>query len=96
MLEKDGLVKLVEECGELIQIASKKMARMDSDEHWDNAGSIRERMEDEIGDVMAAIRIVATNFGLDTARIMKRRREKEKLFLEWLIETNDAELTRSI
>ncbi len=96
MLEKNGLVKLVEECGELIQIASKKMARMDSDEHWDSAGSIRERMEDEMGDVMAAMRTVTANFGLDTARIMKRRREKEKLFLEWLLETNDAELTRSI
>ena len=31
MLEKNGLVKLSEECGELIQICCKKMTRMETE-----------------------------------------------------------------
>lgn len=86
MLEKNGLVKLVEECGELIQIASKKMARMDTNEHWDGAGSISERMEDEAGDVLAAIQIVAENFGLNPDKLAERQKRKYELFREWMNE----------
>lgn len=96
MLEKRGLVKLVEECGELIQVAAKKMTRMDSDEHWDGAGLLSTRLEDEMGDVMAAIQVVAESFGLDKERMMKRWEAKEKLFREWMAEPVDAEVARSI
>ncbi len=86
MLEKNGLVKLTEECGELIQIASKKMTRMNSDEHWDGAGSIKERLENEIADVAAASRIVMENFNLDEERIKRRYLEKFDLFQKWMRE----------
>ncbi|MBK6589868.1 MAG: hypothetical protein IPG22_16395 [Acidobacteria bacterium] len=86
MLEKLGLVKLVEECGELQQIAAKKMARMDTDEHWDGAGSLKERLEDEIGDVMAAVSVVVGNFDLDDDRIFARGDRKRELFEKWMTE----------
>lgn len=94
MLEKQGLVKLVEECGELIQIASKKMTRMDSDAHWDNAGSISSRMEDEIADVFAAATIVMENFNLNRERVSERADAKIKLFQTWMTEP-DSDLPRS-
>jgi NTP pyrophosphatase (non-canonical NTP hydrolase) len=83
MLEKDGLVKLVEECGELIQVAAKKMTRMETDEHWDKVGSLKRRLEEEMGDVMAAIKVVSDNFDLDFDYMFNRAQEKEKLFIEW-------------
>lgn len=86
MLEKDGLVKLVEECGELIQVAAKKMARMDTDDHWDGMGPLSERLEDEMGDVLAAIKTVALNFNLDIDRIIQRSEDKRKLFRKWMEE----------
>ncbi len=94
MLEKQGLVKLVEECGELIQIAGKKMTRMDSDAHWDNAGSISSRMEDEIADVFAAAMVVMENFNLDKNKVSERAEAKLKLFQTWMIEP-DSDLPRS-
>ncbi len=84
MLEKKGLVKLTEECGELIQVCSKKMARMNSDEHWDNAGKLSERLQDEIADVFAASMIVIENFGLDGKEIRKRAEEKEAKLRGWM------------
>lgn len=92
MLEMKGLVKLTEECGELIQIASKKMTRMDSDDHWDGAGKLSERLENEIADVIAACRMVTENFELDEHRILGRVIEKESLFRKWINE-EDKEVT---
>lgn len=89
MLEKLGLVKLVEECGELTQIAAKKMTRMDSDEHWDGNGTISERLENEIADVMAAAEIVIKNFGLDRNKIIDRSNKKFLLFTEWMNEKEE-------
>lgn len=86
MLEKNGLVKLTEECGELIQIAAKKMTRMDSDEHWDGAGKLSERLENEIADVFAAAQIVIENFNLNKRKIEHRFAVKFKLFQEWMLE----------
>lgn len=102
MLEKKGLVKLSEEIGELgqelcavlllkqlsrlEQVAAKKMTCMESDEHWDGAGSLKERLENEIGDVMAAAEQVIKNFGLDRNRIIDRSNTKFKLFETWMSE----------
>lgn len=90
MLEKQGLVKLVEECGELIQIASKKMTRMDSDEHWDGKGSLRTRMEDEIADVQAILEVIQHKFDLDLVRIQTRKLEKMICFIGWDKQPEDS------
>ncbi len=78
-----GLAKLVEECGELSQIAAKKMACMDSDEHWDGAGSIARRMEDELADVAAIGTFIVQKFSLSGERIKVRSALKLALFQQW-------------
>ena len=84
-----GLAKLVEECGELSQIAAKKMTCMDSDWHWDGNGSLKDRLEDEIADVLAAVGVVSLNFGLDDSRMAERVARKMKLFMEWDAKKDD-------
>lgn len=50
MLTGKGLAKLIEECGELIQVAGKKLAFYTTDVHPDGgpSPSLKRRMEDEI------------------------------------------------
>lgn len=78
-----GLAKLVEECGELTQIAAKKMARMDTDEHWDNQGPLLRRLEDELADVAAISTFVFQKFNLSASRIKERSALKLALFQKW-------------
>lgn len=79
-----GLAKLTEECGELMQVVGKKLAYYnDSAEHPDGGPPLSERMEDEMGDVLAAIEFVAQRLGLDEARIEVRARTKLALFQRW-------------
>lgn len=80
-LEHDGLVKLTEECGELIQAAMKRIACPD-DIHWDGS-DLKARLEDEIADVRAACFVVSVNFGLDEERIADRMQYKKSLFTYW-------------
>ncbi len=82
-MSNNGLTKLVEECGELAQIAAKKIAYPDTDEHPDGKGSMKTRMEDEMADVMAAIAFVCEKFGLDEARMFARGSMKTELFKKW-------------
>ena len=79
----DGLTKLIEECGELSQIASKKQAFMNTDTHPDGKGSMKKRLEEEMGDVLAACILVADNFGLDQEFLEKRVQKKLDLFRSW-------------
>lgn len=48
-----GVAKLVEECGEVIQVAGKLMMTHGSIVHW--TGNLRQLLLDEIADVEAAI-----------------------------------------
>jgi NTP pyrophosphatase (non-canonical NTP hydrolase) len=82
-LSDKGLAKLSEECAELIVEAQKKIAFMDTDEHPDNKGSLKERLENEIGDVLAAINVSSRLLNLDLDRISERKSEKIKLFNQW-------------
>ena len=77
-----GLTKLMEECGELVQIAAKKVAYPDVDIHPDGQ-NLNARLIEEMGDVLAAITFVATKIGLDTAAIFVRAEEKKQLYQEW-------------
>lgn len=81
-----GLAKLLEELGELAQVAAKKLAYPDTDEHPDGAGSLKTRMEDEIGDVLAIIDFVSHKFRLNTRRILDRKNEKAERFGRWDME----------
>lgn len=79
----NGLVKLSEELGELQQVVAKKMACMDTDEHWDGAGSLAKRMQDEMGDVLAAIEFVKETFSLDRDAVANRAYVKLHRFRGW-------------
>ncbi len=82
-MHAQGLTKLMEELGELTQIAAKKSAFMDTDEHPDGNGSMRERLECEMGDVMAAIGLVSETLGLSQGRIQRQCDHKTALFRKW-------------
>lgn len=81
-MDKNGLTKLIEECGELIQIAAKKSAFMHTDMHPD-CTDMRDRMEDEIADVLAACDFVMKHFQLNQEAIFDRSRDKFRTFEKW-------------
>ena len=79
----NGLAKLLEECGELSQVAAKKLAYFDTDEHPDGAGLLTLRMQDEAADVVAAITFVAMQFNFDQEEFHARIARKLALFERW-------------
>ena len=83
MMQFGGLTKLIEECGELVQIAAKKQAYFDTDTHPDGKGSMKRRLEEEMADVMAACVFVAEKFGLDGEFLEARTQKKLELFKSW-------------
>lgn len=77
-----GLAKLIEECGELIQVAGKLIAYPDGD-HPDGEPLLQERLMDEIADVQAAADFVTHNNPLDLDRIDERVHAKFVQFTVW-------------
>ena len=77
-----GLSKLVEEMGELGQVIGKLVGTGGEAHHWDGS-DLRERLHEEIGDVMAAIRFFAEVNRLDSARILARAESKFARFVQW-------------
>lgn len=78
----DGLAKLIEECGELIQVAGKRLAYFDTLHHPDGS-NLEQRLEEEMADVMAAIRFVSIHHGLSLATIAERADGKLDVFEAW-------------
>lgn len=77
-----GLSKLIEECGELLQVAGKLMATHGSPEHWD--GDLIPRLVEEIGDVQGAIGFfIFVNPEIDRGQVMERAIAKHRLFEKW-------------
>lgn len=83
MMAGDGLAKLIEECGELLQVAGKKLEYYSTDVHPDGGPRLDERLEDEIADVIAACTLVRGLHRLDVNRIHARATAKLALFEEW-------------
>lgn len=79
----NGLAKLLEELGELTQIAAKKLAYFHTDAHPDGAGNLSKRMQDEMADVAAAMGFVQHHLGLDRKAIERRACMKLALFEKW-------------
>jgi len=79
----NGLVKLIEECGELQQIAAKKLAYFNTDLHPDGMGPMSVRLEEEIADVIAASIFITQTFQLNEDRIGDRVELKLKRFQAW-------------
>ena len=79
----NGLAKLNEECGELIQVIGKRLAYYHTEEHPDGGPPLTERLADEIADVMAACEFVVSLNQLDRDRIVNRCADKLRLFRQW-------------
>lgn len=84
-----GLSKLIEECGEVQQIAGKLMQVGGDSDHWSES-DLRQRMQDELGDLMAAVSIFVETSGLDKQAIWSRANEKHDLFEKWHREQGGA------
>lgn len=81
-MSNGGLTKLVEECGELVQVAAKLIAYPDG-KHPDSRGDLNERLEEEIADVMAACRFVIRKHGLAPDQIHMRIGHKLVVYGTW-------------
>ncbi len=92
-MKHKGLVKLTEECGELIQIVSKKMNSMHSDQHPNGVDSIKFKIEHEMADVVAAITYSSVKLKLDITRIQKLAQAKINSFPKL---DNEARITNLI
>lgn len=77
-----GISKLIEEAGEVIQVAGKLLGSGGVVEHWDGT-NLKTRLEDEIGDVLAATDFVVRHCGLDPVAVEARRLVKRTLFEKW-------------
>lgn len=77
-----GLAKVIEECGEVQQVAGKLIGNDGESNHWDGT-DLRKRMEDELSDLIAAATWMAAYNELDHARMETRMDRKLALFDEW-------------
>lgn len=80
-----GLSKLVEECGEVLQVVGKIIATRGDTKHWDGGPPLDERLLDEMADLMAAIQFVSThNFTRSQVfELHKRATVKFDRFMRW-------------
>ena len=86
----NGLAKLLEELGELAQVAAKRLAYFHTSTHPDGAGDLNDRMQKEMGDVSAACAFVVQQFGLDGEAIASRAALKLHLFQQWHADPNNG------
>lgn len=77
-----GLSKLIEEMGEVQQVAGKLIATNGEPDHWDGS-DLRQRLTGELADLAAAIIFFTEANGLDTAQFHERRAKKCKTFGVW-------------
>jgi NTP pyrophosphatase (non-canonical NTP hydrolase) len=77
-----GMSKLIEECGEVLQLAGKLIATGGAVEHWDGS-NLRERLIEELADLAAAVTYFTQTNGLETQEFHDRRRAKVELFKKW-------------
>lgn len=82
MMDRGGLTKLIEECGELIQVAAKKQAYFDTDKHPDGT-NLTYRLEEEISHVLAAITFVINKLELDSSIVTHLKNKKLELYQAW-------------
>lgn len=94
----NGLAKLIEECGELVQAASKKLAYYRTEQHPDGGPPLSNRLENEIADVVAACHFCIEVMELDHEHIRNRTAEKVETFQKWHADptNNDMSVDRSL
>jgi NTP pyrophosphatase (non-canonical NTP hydrolase) len=86
--EWPGISKLVEECGEVVQIVGKLIQTRGKTKHW-NVPDLKAALEDELSDVWAALTFVQKHCDLDANRMADRIVQKLDLFEKWHAGEND-------
>ena len=78
-----GLSKLIEECGEVVQVCGKFIGSGGKEDHWDGT-NLRLRLEKELADLLAAIDFVIEQNGLDRNGVITPIYEnKRSMFDRW-------------
>lgn len=77
-----GIGKVIEECGELLQVAGKAIP-FPIGEHPDGCGDVKERFIQEIADVYAALDYFVSVNKLPQVVIEERRGSKLRMFVKW-------------
>lgn len=77
-----GMSKLIEELGEVSQVAGKILGLGHMGDHWDGS-NLKVRLEEEMGDLWAAMVFFAIKNDLDIAAVKSRARDKNALFNRW-------------
>ena len=83
-----GMSKLIEEMGELQQVLGKLIAIGGASTHWDGSNLV-DRVEEEVGDVMAALTFFIEQNHLSSSAINERVMLKLDLFRTWHSEQGD-------
>lgn len=79
--EWPGVSKLVEETGELQQVLGKLMGSRGDIDHW--SGNLRDKLHEELGDVLAACRFLIDHCDLDERTILNQFSTKYQVFTQW-------------
>lgn len=87
----DRLAFGVEEAA-TVMCVGKLMMTGGAREHWDGSDLI-ERLQEEVGDLSAAVVFVTRWAGLDQSAILERTKAKIALFEQWHVEQRQAEAT---
>jgi len=77
-----GLVKLMEECGELIEVAAKRLSVLPSVVHYDGF-NLDDRLVEEMSDVLAAMAFVTKELRLREQEIYAKAEMKLALYEKW-------------
>lgn len=78
-----GLSKLTEEMAETQVEIGKIVGAQTLGDHWDKKGKLKNRLEDEIADTMAAQIFVIEKNNLNLKKIQRRADAKLKKFHKW-------------
>lgn len=86
-MQQNGLAKLVEECGEVLQIAGKMIQypelQMDLYTTHPDGSHLRTKLERELADLEASIDYVMMTLKLNRGEMYKRSRQKLMLYQQW-------------
>ena len=95
MMTANGVAKTIEEIGGLQQVLGKlqqtlgkKLALWTRDDHWDGT-NLKDCMEEEVADVIAALACTTVWMGLSTDFISGRVTAKIERFERWHAETDN-------
>ncbi len=85
-----GISKLIEECGEVVQVCGKLIGNRGEIVHW-NVPDLKVALEEEIADVLAACRFVIAKCGLDQYAIVVRANKKQLQYETWHVTNPEPE-----